>query len=168
MKKYVIFSVVVFSAFVMANSAQAGLLDFFGLGKAEVKRATEVKKRNPDASPKAAKASARSVDVACVKSALDKRDTAIETSVDAYHVAVSAALKIRKEAFKAAWDNLVVTDRNAAMRAATAAYQMSVKDARTAMKTSHRTIWDQYKTDMKACKAQPSDEGGSIQLDVAI
>lgn len=91
-------------------------------------------------------------DFACVQTALDKREDAIITSVDAYQAAVKAALSARKAGLHDAWGLSTGKQRQAARNTAWAAYRTSIKAAQASMKTSRTAAWNAFGTDAKACK----------------
>ncbi len=100
------------------------------------------------------------VDSACMQGAIEKRDSAIISAVDAYAAAVKAALQTRKDALKAAW---AITDnarRNAALKAAWAAFNGTWKNARQALNEQRKAAWSAFKADAKACKQPGADASG--------
>lgn len=108
-------------------------------------------------------APAAQVDVACVKAAVEKRETAIEAASDAYNTSVKAARLARKTAELAAWDLTDRKARKAAMTAAARGFREAVKTARNTLRTARQGAWKEYKKDLQACGARGGDEGGLNQ-----
>lgn len=101
------------------------------------------------------------INVACVSTALDKRDGAIGTAFDAQTSSVKAALTARTSALKAAYALTDKTARRTAIRAAWQAWSTAVRTAKSTQKTARNTAWTTFRTDMKACGAQGIDSTGS-------
>lgn len=105
---------------------------------------------------------APSLDLACVQTAVGKRDAAIIAAWDAYTTAVKAALQARSTALQAAWGITNRADRRKAIRAAWKDYQTALKTARKALKDARHAAWAQFNTDRKSCgKGAASDDSGS-------
>lgn len=106
------------------------------------------------------------IDIACVRNAIEKRDTAVIAAVDAYATAVKSALSTRKDAEKAAWNLTDRTARRTALKAAQMTYRNSVRAARKAFRDARNSAWKQFRTDRKACGGSAgSEELGSQGLD---
>src|SRR3989344_549768 len=93
----------------------------------------------------------KTVDLACMQTAVDKRDTAIIAGVDAYHTAVKAALEARKTSLKAAWGITDRKERRAALKTAWRAYRTALKGARKGLHTSKNAVWAAFKADRRTC-----------------
>ena len=91
------------------------------------------------------------IDVACVKSAINKRENAIIAAVDTLAGALKSAYTARRDALKAAWDLTDVKARNAAIRAAGKAFMMADRTARKTANQARRSAWATFVTDRKAC-----------------
>ena len=102
---------------------------------------------------------AKTIDTACVQSAIDKRDTAVIAAFDVFHTTVVSALQTRRDALKAAWGMADKAQRNAASKAAWSAYSTSLKAARKALVQSRHAAWNQFRTDRKTCNAPAADYG---------
>lgn len=100
------------------------------------------------------------VDSACMQNAVEKRDSAIISAVDAYAGTVKTALQTRKDALKAAWAITDKAQRNAALKAAWAAFNGTWKNARQALSEQRKAAWSAFKADAKACKQPEADAGG--------
>lgn len=85
----------------------------------------------------------KTLNVACMAAAIDKRDTAIAATFDT----LKAAIMTRKDALKAAWSQTDKKMRRAAIKTAWKAYAASVASARTARKAA----WTTFYADRKAC-----------------
>ena len=89
--------------------------------------------------------------LACMQDAVGKRETAIMTSVDAFHSSVSAALTARKTSLIAVWTITDRTVRNTAIKTAVATYRTSLASARTAFRTARKSAWAIFTVDRRAC-----------------
>jgi hypothetical protein len=103
----------------------------------------------------------------CIKNAIDKRDSAIISTVDKFSSSVKSALSKRKDALKSAWDKSTKSDIRLALRMAWDDYNKSARDARKALNTDRKAAWSQYKTDSRTCRPSVEDrqnEGSDSQL----
>lgn len=91
------------------------------------------------------------VNIVCAQTAVEKRDTALITTVNAYNTAITKALTVRKDAVKAAFDLPTSKEIEAARRAANKTFAESTKTAAASVKTSRTATWATFATDMKAC-----------------
>ncbi len=101
------------------------------------------------------------VDLACMQTAVGKRDDAVIAAVDAHHDSVKAALVARRDALKAAWG---LTDRKArrdALAKAWTDFRMAVRDAQKTLKMAKRAAWKNFEMDRKACNGNNGDDHGS-------
>jgi hypothetical protein len=113
--------------------------------------------QSPSPSPAALispRAAVKTVDLACVKTAVEKRDNAVIAALDAFHTGVKQALTTRRDALRAAWDVSDKNQRKTAIRAAWSAFDGTWKKARRGMETAKKTAWNAYRTDAKACRGQ--------------
>lgn len=101
------------------------------------------------------------LDLACVASAVDKRDTAVDNAWNTYSAAISSALTTRRDALKAAWVLTDVTARRTAVKAAWTSYSAAHRTAWNTWTAARRAAWKQFATDRKACgvKTSTTDEG---------
>ena len=107
-----------------------------------------------------------SVDVACVKTAISKREDAIIVAVDAFNASLKAAHVARKAALLAAWDLTNVADRRTALKTARRTFKETAKQARKTLQTSRKAVWDTFKTDAKACGYNTGADDGSAREDM--
>lgn len=101
------------------------------------------------------------IDVACISSALDKRDSAVGSAFDAQNAAIKTALTARTTALKAAYALTDKTARRTAIRDAWKNWSTAVRAAKSTQKTSRNAAWTTFKTEAKACGAQGVDTTGS-------
>ncbi|MEK7493863.1 MAG: hypothetical protein AAB630_01765 [Patescibacteria group bacterium] len=110
-----------------------------------------------------------SLDVACIKSAVEKRDTAIIAAFDTLHDSAKTALTARKTALLAAWDITDRTARRAALKAAWKTYGDAIKSARATFRDARLAAWKQFRTDSKACgKSATSDDKTESGIDAKL
>ena len=99
------------------------------------------------------------VDTNCIKTAIEKRDSAVISAFDSYAAKIKTALQIRKEALKSAWDLTVKKDRNNAVKTAWKNFKDSRVNTQKEFKTAKLNAWKTFKTDRKTCK------GGNQNID---
>ncbi len=111
----------------------------------------------------------KTLDVACIQAAVDKREAAIIAALDTYHSAAKTAFETRRSALQAAWAITDRAERRAALKAAWAAFRKSTREASSTFRKARRTAWEQYRTDRKACGTSAtsddtSREGNDLSL----
>lgn len=120
-----------------------------------------VTSRPPEVSPQV---TPKTVDLACMKTAVVKRDDAVLLALDTFRINVKKALETRRDALRAAWDKSDKNERKAAIRAAWTAFDGTWKKARRDMEAAKKNAWTAYRTDAKTCRGQGEDtrasEGG--------
>lgn len=93
----------------------------------------------------------------CMIAAVNKRDTALISALDKFHVSTKTALEIRKEALKRAWNLSDEKERTVAIKAAADTFKASARKAAKELKEARRAAWKQYETDRKACHVDGGD-----------
>jgi len=91
------------------------------------------------------------VNLACVASAVNKRETAIAALWSSYSASTTQALATRKSDLSAAWTITVKKDREKAIKTAWNKFQQSVKGARETAKNARKAAWKTFKSDVQAC-----------------
>lgn len=104
-------------------------------------------------------------DPACMKVAIDKRETAIIGAVDTFNAAVKAAHEARKTALMSAWDKATVKERRQAIRDARKAFKMSAKEARQTLREARKDAWNTFQDEAQACGYNASKDDGSAKED---
>lgn len=110
--------------------------------------------RAPEVSPRV---TPKTVDLACMKTAVEKRDNAVIAALDIFHAGVKQSLTTRRDALKAAWDKSGKNERKAAIRAAWAAFDGTWKKARSGMEAAKKSAWNAYRTEANACRGRGED-----------
>lgn len=100
----------------------------------------------------------RTVDLACVQTAVEKRDNAIISAVDTYASAVKTVLQTRRDALKAAWSIADKKQRRSALRAAWDAFQGTSKNVTKGLRSAKRDAWMQFNKDQRLCNGNAGDE----------
>ena len=104
-------------------------------------------------------ATSTAINVACIQSAVDARETAIGTAFDTMQSVVKAALATRKSSLHDAWGLTDRTARRAAIKTAWAKWSTDNKAAQAALKASRKTAWSTFQSAAKACKVSlPPEE----------
>lgn len=101
------------------------------------------------------------VDAACMKTAIDKRETAVINAMDAYNVSIKSAYQARKSALLSAWDKTERKERRQAQQEARKAFKESAKAARETLRDARKSAWETFGTDAKACGGNAKDEGSA-------
>lgn len=121
------------------------------------------------ASPSPSPAPKRSIDLACVQTAVEKRDNTVIAAFDAFTSSVRAALVTRRDALKAAWGNADRAERHAAIRTTWATFRNSRRAARQTWHAARRAAWRQFHVDRRACRVPfPAAEVGGEASDAQI
>ena len=109
------------------------------------------------------------VDLACVQTAIAKRDNAIIAVVDTFHDVAKAALQARRDALVAAWGITDRTARRAAIRIAWGNYKTAVRAARKALNEARRSAWKQYSTERRVCgRGAAGDDSAGAGVDAQL
>jgi len=95
----------------------------------------------------------KNVDIACMKTVVEKRENALLTAFDAYSTKLKTTRETRKTDLLAAWSIQDPKERHKAIKAAWDKYRQSVKTATTEWNGSQKEIWLQFVQDAKKCKA---------------
>lgn len=116
--------------------------------------------------------STKSVNLTCMQTAVDTRETAIGTAFDTMHTSVKAALAARKAALHDAWGMTDKVARNKAIKAAWKKWKTDNKGAHIKLRTERKVAWETFKKTVKnTCKetlpkeeALEKDSAGQISL----
>lgn len=102
--------------------------------------------------------------LACMQTAVAKRDGAIITAFGKFSSAITSALTVRKDALVAAWGISDKKARRQAIKAAWDAFRKSNQDARATLKSERTAAWKQFGVDAKACRiTNIGSEGENIK-----
>ncbi len=93
----------------------------------------------------------REINLACMQAAVSKRDSALISTVDAYHTSAVAALKARHDSLKTAWGKTDKKTRRTDIATAWKTYRVSSRAARHAFRASKKKAWETFRTERKAC-----------------
>lgn len=108
----------------------------------------------------------RNVDLACMKTAVGKRETALLSAWDTYAGKIKTARETRKTDLLAAWSIQDPSQRHQAIKSAWEKYRQSLKTARTEWNQSRRTIWIQFVQESKNCRASAVETQDLESVDV--
>ncbi|MBI2592929.1 MAG: hypothetical protein HYW37_02105 [Candidatus Colwellbacteria bacterium] len=111
----------------------------------------------------------RKVDVACIQTAVSKRESALTSGLDIYTGALKTAFSARQSALNAAWALTDRKQRKETLRTAWSTFRDASKKAQKDWKTAKRAAWDTYTKDRKACgPGVTSDDPSSRGSDEAL
>jgi len=109
----------------------------------------------------------KNVNIACMKTAVEKRENALLSAYDTYVGKIKTAHETRKTDLLAAWSIQDPKERHTAIKAAWDKYRQSVKTATTEWNQSRRTIWTQFVQEAKNCKASAVETQDLEKVEVA-
>ena len=99
-----------------------------------------------------AKKDAGALDLACIQTAVGKRETAVITASNTLATSIKSALESRKTALISAWGITNAKERRAARNLAWSTFKTAQKAARNAHLASVKYAWATWKTDATNCK----------------
>lgn len=102
------------------------------------------------------------VDLNCVKTAVEKRETAIIAAIDTYSTSVKASFEARKTALLVAWGITDTKARNIAIKNAFAKNKVAKRVATKIYKKARLITWQQFTKARIACNAEPTGEDMSV------
>jgi hypothetical protein len=109
------------------------------------------------------------VNLACMQTAVDKREGAIIVAFDMYHSSISAALTARQAALKTAWGMTDRKARRAAINTAWKNYRAAQRQARKAFIKARSGAWATFNSDRKKCGPGGAlDDGTNSAVDISI
>lgn len=106
------------------------------------------------------------IDIACVKTAVEKRETAIIAAWDKFYTGAKTALEARKTALMAAWDMADNKQRKQAIQVAWKAFKDARISLKSDLKQERSTAWQTFVTERKVCHAPAT--GDSPATDMAL
>lgn len=98
------------------------------------------------------------IDVSCIQNAIDERDTALATMVDAWSSSVKSALETRRDLEKGSWNITSYKERRIAQRKAWSDYGKALRNANTKKKKERVSAWKKFDHDRKECEGAYSPE----------
>lgn len=109
----------------------------------------------------------KKVDIACMKTAVEKRENALLSAYDTYAGKLKTAHETRKTDLLAGWSIQDPKERQAAIKAAWEKYRQSIKTATIEWNQSRKSIWAQNAQDAKNCKASAIETQDLEKVEVA-
>ncbi|MEK7167297.1 MAG: hypothetical protein AAB732_02710 [Patescibacteria group bacterium] len=106
----------------------------------------------------------KKIDLTCVKTAVEKRETAIIATVDVYATSIKSAFETRKTALLAAWGITDQKARNIAIKNAFAKNRVAKRTALRIYKKTRLTTWQNFTKARIACKAPATGEDMSTDM----
>ena len=91
--------------------------------------------------------------VACIKTAVDTKETAFLSAATDYQAGYITALTTRKAAVLAAWDKTTKKDIKSALSQASKTYNKTIDTLKKILKNSQKATKIAYKTDVRTCKS---------------
>lgn len=89
--------------------------------------------------------------LACVATAVDKREVAIQTALDTSYNTTKTALSTRRTALAAAWKLSDRTERREAIKTAWHAFKGTWKTAEKQLRADRKAAWKLFRTAARAC-----------------
>ncbi|MBI2097097.1 MAG: peptidoglycan-binding protein [Candidatus Sungbacteria bacterium] len=109
----------------------------------------------------------RNVDIACMKTVVEKRENALLSAYDIYAGKIRAARETRKIDLLAAWSIQDPKERHTAIKAAWDKYSQGTKTATIEWNQSRKTIWAQSYQEAKNCRASAVETQDLEKVEVA-
>jgi peptidoglycan hydrolase-like protein with peptidoglycan-binding domain len=103
-------------------------------------------------------------DIACMKTAVEKRENAVLSAYDVYTAKVKTAREAKKTTLLAAWNIQDAKERQTAIKQAWKTFQDSSKTAWREFLTSKKTAWIQFEKDRVNCKAPSTGESAGLEI----
>ncbi len=105
-------------------------------------------------------------DLSCIKSAVIKREDALQTAWQKLSNSITSALQTRETKLTAAWDIADKKQRKDAIQAAWSEFKRAKKSAVNTHRQERIASWEQFKKDRRACGSVPTWEnpGADISL----
>ncbi len=100
--------------------------------------------------------------IACMKTAVEARETSIISATSAFHSSVAAALDARKTALLAAWSLSDATEIKTAIKSAGDGFGSSHKTASKTFESAKKTAMTTFKSSQKSCGVSGDADAGSI------
>ena len=104
--------------------------------------------------------------LACVRTAVEKRETALIATLESFYNAVKAAFETRKTDLLAAWSITDGKERRKARIEAWRKFTKAYKDTRKSHNNTRKEIWKTFGQEAKTCGVPATGE--SIGLDTAL
>lgn len=99
--------------------------------------------------------------LACMQTAVEKRDNAVIAAFDAFSASMKSAFTARRDALKTAWGKENRSERRTALRTAWGTFRASRKLARETFRTARHNAWKTFRADAKACHGVHRGEEGA-------
>jgi len=97
---------------------------------------------------------ASNYNVACLQTAIEKRDNAMIATLTIYNGAIIPAISARADALKSAWGLANQNSRSAAIKKAWSDFLALEKASLKALKADKRVAWSQFRKDKAVCKVK--------------
>jgi hypothetical protein len=99
--------------------------------------------------------------IACVAPAVATREAAIQSVFSTFSTSMSSAFTKRASDLATAWTLTDRTARDTAIKSAHSVFKESSRTAKKTYNTARQSVWQQFSTARKACKAPATGENTS-------
>lgn len=96
--------------------------------------------------------------LSCIKTAVDKRETAIQAAFDVFSASIKSAFQTRKTELLSAWDISDKAQRQAAIRSAWNNFKKSHIQATQIYRKAKRATWKDFSIERRKCKGPATGE----------
>lgn len=145
----------------MTNPMRSAILGSFVIALVALTSYAQDATPSPSVSPSPRPDRRSEVNLACMQSAIGKRDDAITAALDKYHSTVRKALQTRKDALKNAWAIQNPKERREAIKAAWNGWKDTMRMTTKELRKARNEAWKTYQADRRACRGNSSDERGT-------
>ncbi len=104
------------------------------------------------------------INVACVNSALDKRENALIAAHDIFNTSIKNALSARLTGLKDSYVAPTKQDRKVKREAMTKQFRASVQAAHNALRNARNAAWGTFNTEMKACGVNHDERPNAVAI----
>ena len=140
---------------------------FLGGGIAAAKQTDVNSPKITGTAPSVLAVTTKTVDITCVKTAVEKREDAIKATYDKLSASIDLALTTRKSDLSNAWTLTDKTQRNTAIKTAWANFTKAKKAATKEYRTEQAASWTQFSKDRKACGASTTGEDPANDVSIS-
>ncbi len=109
-------------------------------------------------------AQGKQLDIACMRTAVEKRENAIEAAWDKFAASIKSSLGTRKSELLTAWGITNRLERAKAINAAWAKFRTSRIAARKTLDGDRQAAWRQFIADRKVCGSGPTGEDPATDM----
>jgi hypothetical protein len=113
---------------------------------------------SPVFAKEAAPSASSKIDIPCIQSAIEERDSSLADMVDTWSSSIKNALETRRSVLMDSWNIAGYKDRRFAQRKAWSDYGKILRSANAEKKKARVRIWKKFENDRQGCEGAYSPE----------